>query len=305
MNGPASFRLAAAQYPVQRPMTFAEWAARISDWVEQAADGGAALAVFPEYGMLELAGLSDRPLIEAAVAFAEVEALRPRAEALFAGLAARHALHVLAPSGPALVDSGRYRNRAVLFGPDGPVGYQDKLQLTPYERGLELLEPGDALTIFDTPLGRLGVLICYDSQFPLVGRALAEAGAAVLLAPSCTDALTGYHRVRAGCRARAVENQCYSVQSPLLGTAAWLPAIDVNHGAAGIFGPPDHGFPEDGIIATGEIDAPGWVFADLDFSRIAHVRVAGEVGNFGDWSMLEVLRPPVIFADCGSERESG
>ena len=101
--------------------------------------------------------------------------------------------------------------------------------------------------MFDTALGRIGVLICYDSEFPLLARAQIEAGAQLLLVPSCTDSLHGYWRVRLAAQARALEGQCYAIQAPLVGNAEWSPAIDINRGAAGIFGPPDGAFPDDGI----------------------------------------------------------
>ena len=115
---------------------------------------------------------------------------------------------------------------------------------------------GDRLNVFVTPLGRLAVLICYDSEFPLLARAAVEAGAQVLLVPSCTETMRGYWRVRLGSQARALEGQCYAVHSPTVGEAAWSPAVDHNRGAAGIYGPPDRhaGFamPEDGVLAIGE-----------------------------------------------------
>lgn len=276
------FRIASAQYEVHRPRTFEAWSERITGWVDEAAAAGADLLVFPEYGLMELAGLLHGADVSVGEACAAVDGRRGEAEAVFTELATWHGLYILAPSGPIRTSAEGYRNQSVLFGPTGRLGAQDKLHLTPYERSLEFLEPGDALNVFDTPLGRIGITICYDSQFPRIARAMAEAGAELLLAPSCTDALTGFHRVRAGCRARAVENQCYTAQSSLLGLAGWLPMIDVNRGAAGIFSPPDIGFPEDGVLATGELDVPGWVYADLDPERIELVRANGEVGNFRD-----------------------
>jgi predicted amidohydrolase len=296
MSGPRVFRIAAAQYDVRRPDSFDAWAARITDWVEEAVEDGAELLVFPEYGLMELAGLLHGADVSVGEACAAVDGRRGDAEAVFAGLASRHGVHIVAPSGPVRTSAEGYRNRAVLFGPGGCLGFQDKLRLTPYERSLEFLEPGAALNVFDTPLGRLGITICYDSQFPAIARAMAEAGAQLLLAPSCTDALTGYNRVRAGCRARALENQCCTVQSSLLGLAGWLPMIDVNRGAAGVFGPPDVGFPEDGIIVSGDLDAPGWVYADIDRDRIEEVRANGQVGNFQDGFGLTLPEASLIDA---------
>ena len=111
----------------------------------------------------------------------------------------------------------------------------------------------------DIGSARIGIAICYDVEFPLIARALVEAGAEVILAPSCTDTVHGYWRVRVGAQARALENQCVVVQAPLVGAVDWSPAVDMNRGAAGVFGPPDLGFPEDGVIAQGEMDKPCFV----------------------------------------------
>ncbi|WP_083250574.1 nitrilase-related carbon-nitrogen hydrolase [Acidihalobacter aeolianus] len=136
---------------------------------------------------------------------------------------------------------------------------------------------------FDVELGCIGVNVCYDVEFPLLSRRHVEAGAELLLAPSCTDTLAGYHRVRIGCQARAMENQCYVVQAPTVGEAPWSEAVDVNVGAAGVYAPPDRGLPDDGVVAVGRLNAPGWMFAEVDPARIADVRREGQVFNHRDW----------------------
>ncbi len=74
--------------------------------------------------------------------------------------------------------------------------------MTPFERDWGI-SGGAPLRVFDTALGKIAVLICYDSEFPLLARALAEAGAEVILVPSCTERVSGFHRVRTGSMARA------------------------------------------------------------------------------------------------------
>jgi predicted amidohydrolase len=129
----------------------------------------------------------------------------------------------------------------------------------------------------------LGITICYDVEFPLFARRLAEAGASIVLAPSCTDSLAGWNRVRLGARARAMENQFYVVQSPTVGDAPWTEAIDINVGSAGVYGPVDRGFPDDGVIAEGTLNAAQWVFAELDMVALEEARADGQVFNFRDW----------------------
>lgn len=290
------FTVAAAQYPIDRLDSWDAYAAKLEHWVRAAAEGGAALAVFPEYGAMELAALDPATMGDLAGSLASVAALGPRVDALHAELAARHDLHILAASIPARRADGRYVNRARLFAPGSGVGVQDKLIMTRFEREQWHVAGGGPLRLFDTVLGRIGVAICYDSEFPLLARALVEAGCQLLLVPSCTDSLHGYWRVRIGAQARALEGQLIAVQAPTVGEARWSPAVDVNRGAAGIFGPPDSGFPPDGVIAVGQEGEPGWVFGRISLRRVDTVRRRGAVRPVAHWAEQPGAAPlpPVV-----------
>ncbi len=278
------FTVAAAQYPIDRLGDWAAYAVKITRWIEQAADAGAALAVFPEYGAMELASLDPATMGDLAGSLAAVSALLPRVDELHAELAMRHGIHVLAASAPAKTADGSYVNRARLFSPTGKVGVQDKLIMTRFEREEWGVAASPALRLFDTPLGKIGVNICYDSEFPLLARAQVEAGMQLLLVPSCTDSEHGYWRVRIGSQARALEGQCYVVHSPTVGDASWSPAVDVNRGAAAIYGPPDRGMPASGVLAIGEMDATQWVFAEVDLANVVALRADGGVLNSRHWT---------------------
>ena len=156
--------------------------------------------------------------------------------------------------------------------------------MTRFEAELWGISPGDTLKVFDTALGKLGINICYDVEFPLLARAQVEAGATAILVPSCTDTVAGYWRVRIGAQARALENQCLVVQAPLVGEAPWSPAVDINVGAAGLYMPPDRGLPDDGVLAKGNWNMPQWLHAQIDPARLAAVRTQGQVFNHRDWT---------------------
>lgn len=276
-------RLAAAQYPIGRPRRWADYAAGLARWVEEAARAGAELLVFPEYAAIELASIFG-PAVEADLGrqLDAVAGLEAEVAALHRELAARCGVWILGGSMPAR-HADRFHNRAHLHGPDGEQAFQDKIVMTRFEREIWGVAGADRLTPMRTPWGPVGVCICYDVEFPLLARAFVAAGAALVLAPSCTETLRGYHRVRVGAMARALEGQCVTVQAPLVGAAPWSPAVDANRGAAGVYGPPDIGFPEDGVIAQGSLDRPGWVHATLDFERVALARREGTVLNFAHW----------------------
>ncbi|MDZ7909036.1 MAG: carbon-nitrogen hydrolase family protein [Gemmobacter sp.] len=279
-------KIAAAAYPLDELDDFAAYAAKITTWVTQAAGQGADLLVFPEYGAMELGSLGGCAVAaDLEACLHEVARWKPQVDALHCDLAARHGLHILGASGPVfLQDQPRPVNRATFYGPGGILGHQDKQIMTRFERETWFVDPGQGLTLFETPLGRIGVVICYDSEFPLLARALVEAGAEILLAPSCTDTFRGFTRVRVGAMARALENQCVVVHAPTVGLCDFCPAVDENVGSAAIYGPPDAGFPENGIFAETPLNVPGWAFAEVSRDAIAEVRRNGGVLNHLHWA---------------------
>lgn len=275
-------KIAAAQYPIDFLDDWEQFERKLSGWVAEAAAEGAELLVFPEYGAMELASLF-APEVYGDLG-RQLEALQELLEdyrALYQRLAARHELYILAGSFPARVGE-EYRNRAYFYGPESE-SFQEKLIMTRFERDQWGISPGHGMRVFETRFGRIGVTICYDSEFPLIARAQVEAGADLILAPSCTDTDAGYHRVRIGCQARALENQCYLVQSPTVGVADWSEAVDRNFGAAAIYGPVDSSLCADGVVAIGERDRPQWVYGEIDTEQARALREQGQVLNYLDW----------------------
>lgn len=277
----SKLRIAAAAYEVETLPDWDAYAAKLDRWVAEAA-GQADLLVFPEYAGFEaaLAGVSEPP--EDPLAWRDMAAaVDADLAALHADLAARHGVAILSGSSLAAEGDG-FVNRARLHLPSGATGVQDKIMPTPYERRELKLRGGTGLGAFDTPFGRIGILICYDGEFPILARALAEAGCWLILVPSATEKPAGYWRVRIGAMARALEQRCITVQAPLTGVST-CPVIDANTGAAGVFCPPDEGFPPTGVVALGEMNAPGWTYATLDPEVFARTEAVAQVSNPADW----------------------
>ena len=283
--------VSSAQYPIGQPVSLHEWEDKIADWVAKGAATGANLLVFPEYAAIEQAACfgpevySD--LQKTLHKVAELAASRVQ---LHVDLAAQHNVHILVGSGPVLKSDGRFVNAAQLVTPAGDVGEQEKIIMTPFERDWGI-SGGAPLRVFETALGKIAVLICYDSEFPLLARALAEAGAEVVLVPSCTERVSGFHRVRTGSMARALENTIATVQSPTVGDALWSPAVDKNEGSAGIYVPSEHGVSDTGVLAEGPLSVAQWVTATIDLERLHRVRTTGEMRNFADWSVQPGAAP--------------
>ncbi|KRS11510.1 amidohydrolase [Roseovarius atlanticus] len=278
-------KIATAAYPLDEFDNWDAYAEKIEAWVAEAAGQGADLLVFPEYAAMELAPLAGRAVTaELEPSLRAVSDRMPEADALHSTLAGKYGVHILGGSAPVYDDviGPRPVNRAAFFAPGGAKGVVDKQIMTRWEREPMNCVGGGPLKVFDTALGRIGVLICYDSEFPLLGRAMQDVD--ILLVPSCTETLAGYWRVRIGAMARALEQQCVSAMSSLVGPAAWCEVCDVNTGAGGVFGPPDIGFPPTGVLAAGELDAPGWTYAEVNLEKIALVRADGGVLNRAHWT---------------------
>jgi predicted amidohydrolase len=285
-------KIALAACGVNPPSGFKFFLARIERLAAEAGLKGAELLVLPEYFSMVLAGAEIKtPDIAAELAYVVA-----RADELIAALvemARRHKLHILAGSVPMLDTDGNIRNRAPFIATSGTIAFQDKQAMTRFEAEEWGITGGNGPKVFDTALGRIGISICYDSEFPLHVRAQVTAGAKLILIPSCTATPAGFNRVRLSARARAVENQCYTAVAPLVGTAAWAGSIDTNIGHAALFTPCDEGFPDDGVAAAGPLNEPGLTFADLNFTAIDTVRASGNVLNHRDWAQ-EISPCPIV-----------
>lgn len=280
--------LAACQYKIDLIEDWSAYETHLSSLVSQAVEQGAELLLLPEYAGLVLAGqLPPETRSDLHGSIAGIQPLIPRWMALCENLARKHAITLQPGSIPVLDPDGHYRNRAPLFGPQGLIGHQDKQIMTRFEREQWNIAAGtEGLRAFDTPIGRVGILICYDNEFPMLGRKLAELGADLILAPSCTDTLAGSYRVRIGAQARALENQYAVLSSPTAGNAPWSPALDENKGRAALYVPSDYGMPPSGIIAESESDdvqESHWLITRIDLADVARLRTEGQVATRRDW----------------------
>lgn len=290
-------RLGLLQYGVGRPASVAEFARALEGRLK---DGRAQadLLVLPEYACVELgAGLAGGAATDEATELAAMVAAAPEILDAMREAARRLQVWLLPGTLPMRRADGAVVNRAPLIAPDGRMAVQEKRAMTRFETERWGVTRGADPQVFDTPWGRIGISVCYDLEFPKHVRVQVQAGAWLVLAPSCTDTMHGFNRVRIGAAARAMENQCYVAITPTVGEAPWSAALDVNRGCAAVFGPVDRGFPEDGVLARGALDAAQWVFATLDPARIEAVREHGQVRNHRDWPAAPFApAAPAVFA---------
>jgi predicted amidohydrolase len=281
-------RLAASQYAIDLIETWDAYSSHLAAIVQEAKDAGAELLLLPEYSAMALTGqLPPEVRSDLHLSIAAIQPLIPVWVELCDELARQHQIIFQPGSAPVKDPDGKFKNRAWLFGSDGLIGYQDKQIMTRFEREQWNIHAGvEGLKAFDTPIGKLGILICYDNEFPMLGRRLAELGVELVLAPSCTDTLAGAYRVRIGAQARALENQYAVLSSPTAGEAAWSPAVDENRGRAALYVPPDYGMPPSGIVAQSEHDEvtqSTLLVVDIDLGDVARLRNEGQVATRRDW----------------------
>lgn len=276
--------IASANYPVTHHASFDDWREHTAQWVLRAARQGARLLLFPEYGAMALTSLLP-PEIQQDLKRQLHDLGRFYGDfcTVFADLARQYSVVIVAPSFPAVQPSGHVFNRANVFATKGLIGWQDKIMMTRFEDeqwGVRAAPP--VFSLFEADWGSFCIQICYDVEFPLGSAVLCAAGADIILAPSCTETVRGSTRVHVGARARALENQCYTVVSPLVGDAPWSPAVDINYGYAAVYSSPDLGLPEEGIVAALPPLQAGWLHAALDLALLEVVRREGQVLNFRD-----------------------
>ena len=179
--------------------------------MEEAAAAGAQLLVLPECAIPGYMFGS----VDEALPYAE-EIPGPSTEALEEA-AARLDLHVVC--GLLERDGDRLRNAAVLVGPDGLVGTYRKTHL-PFLGVDRFVVPGETLSVWDTPLGRVGVEICYDLRFPEVTRTLALHGADIVAHPT-NFPMAAKVQTEVITRARAAENRVYLLTANRVGKERW------------------------------------------------------------------------------------
>ncbi|WP_040405289.1 bifunctional GNAT family N-acetyltransferase/carbon-nitrogen hydrolase family protein [Ectothiorhodospira sp. PHS-1] len=196
-------------------------------------------------------------------------------------LALAYNINIIAGSMPEY-DGRELRNVSYLCRRDGSWDKQYKLHITPDERSYWGLKGGDEVRIFETDFGKIGILICYDVEFPELPRLLADQGLQILFVPFWTDTKNAYLRVRRCAQARAIENECYVVISGSVGNLPKVENMDMQYSQAAVFTPSDFAFPHDAVAAEATPNTEMTLIADLDLDNLKELRTHGAVRNLVD-----------------------
>lgn len=199
----------------------------------------------------------------------------------FSNFAISYNINIVAGSMPEIKDDKLY-NVGYLCKRDGTVERYEKLHVTPDEAKVWGMQGGEQLKVFDTDCGKIGVLICYDSEFPELSRLLADQGMDILFVPFLTDTQNGYARVRNCSQARAIENECYVAIAGSVGNLPNVHNMDIQYAQSMVFTPCDFAFPTNGIKAEATPNTEMILIADLDIDLLRELHRFGSVRNLKD-----------------------
>ena len=278
---PDSIRVGTVQYMQRKVDSFEEFIEMVAYFVDVVAEYKGDFVVFPELFTLQLLSIAEQEL-SPSEAIESLTEYTPRFKEEMRNLALRNNINIIGGSHPTRVESGRVENISYVFLRDGTVHAQPKIHPTPNEDYWWNIEGGSSLHAIDTDCGPIGVLICYDSEFPELARHLTDQGMQILFVPFCTDERQSYLRVRYCCQARAVENQIYVVMSGNVGNLPKVANMDIQYAQSCILTPCDFPFARDGIAADTTPNVETVAIADLRPETLISARNNGTVKNLRD-----------------------
>ncbi|GAL04121.1 aliphatic amidase AmiE [Photobacterium aphoticum] len=249
-------------------------------------------ALFPEFFNAPLMGLEkDHNSVEAIRFLASFsEDIKQR----FSQMAVTYNINIIAGSMP-VIEDGKLYNVSYLLQRDGEINAQYKIHITPHEVKDWVIDGGNEVRVFETDAGRVGILICYDSEFPELGRMMAEQGVQILFVPFWTDTKNGYLRVRLCSQARAIENECYVAIGGSVGNLPRVDNVDIQYAQSAVFSPSDIYFPHDATLTEASPNTEMIIFADVDLSKLKQLNTEAQSPTCAivEWICMAASRSPM------------
>jgi predicted amidohydrolase/GNAT superfamily N-acetyltransferase len=236
-------------------------------------------ALFPEFFNAPL--MADVNHLKTPDAIRELAKHTEAIVAKFSEFSITYNINIISGSMPEMKD-GRLYNVGYLCRRDGTLERYEKLHVTPDEAKVWGMQGGSQIKAFDTDCGKIGVLICYDSEFPELSRLLADEGMDILFVPFLTDTQNGYSRVRHCSQARAIENECYVAIAGSVGNLPNVENMDIQFAQSMVFTPCDFSFPTNGIKAEATPNTEMILIADVDIDLLRELNQFGAVKNLRD-----------------------
>lgn len=231
-------------------------------------------AMFPE--------LFTAPLMAAYNHLSEADSIRELARYTtpirkrFQEFAISYNINIISGSMPHIIDGTLY-NVGFLCKRDGTYEMYSKIHITPNEVHYWGMQGGSKIQTFDTDCGKIGIIICYDVEFPELPRLLAEEGMEILFVPFLTDTQNGYTRVRNCAAARAIENECYVAIAGCVGNLPKVNNMDIQFAQAAVFTPSDFAFPTNGVKAEATPNTEMTLIVDVNLDLLKELHEHGSV----------------------------
>jgi predicted amidohydrolase len=233
-------------------------------------------ALFPEFFNAPL--MADNNHLSESDAIRELAGFTETIVERFSKLAISYNINIITGSMPELKDGLLY-NAGYLCKRDGNIERFEKIHATPDEVKVWGMQGGDSIKAFDTDCGKIGILICYDIEFPELGRILSDEGMDILFVPFLTDTQNGYSRVRNCAQARAIENECYVAIAGCVGNLPRVHNMNIQYAQSMVITPCDFAFPVNGIKAEATPNTEMILIADVDISLLRELHQFGSVNN--------------------------
>jgi len=272
-------RLGLVQWQMRQFVNIESLFEQMEFFVDAVSDYQSNFALFPE--------LFNAPLMAAYNHLSEADAMRKLAQYTeplhqkFMEYAISYNINIITGSMP-LVENNKLYNVGFLCRRDGSWERYEKLHITPTEASAWGMQGGDEIKVFDTDSGKIGILICYDVEFPEVSRIMAEKGMKILFVPFLTDTQNGYIRVRNCAMARAIENECYVAIAGSVGNLPKVNNMDIQFAQSAVFTPSDFSFPTNGIKAEATPNTEMTLIVDVDLDLLKELHSFGSVRNLKD-----------------------
>jgi predicted amidohydrolase/ribosomal protein S18 acetylase RimI-like enzyme len=269
-------RVGVVQWKMRRLHSIEDLLQHIEFFVDTVSGYKADFIIFPEFFNAPLMALFKKSTAADAVrALAEyTEEIKEN----MIRLALSYNINIISGSMPLYTDKELY-NVSYVCRRDGTWDAQYKLHVTPDEEAYWGLKGGNKLKVFDTDAGKIGILICYDVEFPELSRVLADQGVNILFVPFWTDTKNSYLRVMRCAQARAIENECYVAISGSVGNLPGVENMDIQYAQSAVFSPSDFAFPPDAIVAEATPNTETTLVVDLDIDLLKKLRTQGTVRN--------------------------
>jgi len=274
-----TIRLGLVQWQMRSYKTLDDVFEQVEFFVDAVSDYKSDFILFPEY--------FNAPLMAKFNHLGESQAIRQLAQYTnemrkrFISLAISYNINIITGSMPQLRGDDLY-NVGFLCRRDGTFDTYEKIHITPDETKSWGLSGGKIIKTFDTDCAKVGVLICYDVEYPELSRIMADQGMQILFVPFLTDTQNGYSRVRICAQARAIENECYVVIAGSVGNLPRVHNMDIQYAQSGVFTPCDFAFPTDGKCAEATPNTEMILVSDVDLDLLNELHTYGCVRNLKD-----------------------